>query len=147
MAKQTRSSRQSRVISPQGRGDSIEQHESYDDSLLPDAGELARLQELDPDIMNWIKDRSAKEQDERILFNNRKISLIEGTARKAFAIDVLTILIAFLTIIAAMGFSAFLVYNNLKIEGTIFAGVVLLAIVNSFLNFRKVKDSPGRSKP
>lgn len=48
MAKQSRSVRQSHAISNQGRGTSYEQHESYDDSLLPDSAELSRLKELDP---------------------------------------------------------------------------------------------------
>ncbi|EHQ24566.1 hypothetical protein [Mucilaginibacter paludis] len=55
-----------------------------------------------------------------------------------------TIIIAFLVIICGMTFSAYLVSQNLKTEGTIFGGVVLIAIVNSFLNFRKKKEVEKR---
>ncbi len=74
------------------------------------------------------------------------MGLLEGSTRKAFTIDVLTIISAFLILIAGMTYSAYLVSQNLKTEGTIFGGVVLLATANSFLNFRKKREA-DRKKP
>lgn len=141
MAKQTHSTKQSHVVSQQGRGASFEQHESYDDSLLPEAIELAKLKELDPEIISWIKTRTEKEQDARLDFNDRKMGLIESSTRKAFAIDMSTIIAAFLVLICGMFFSAYLISKEMKIEGTVFGGVILIAVVNSFLNFRKNKPT------
>lgn len=148
MAKQSRSVRQSQVASHQGRGASFEQHESYDDSLLPEAAELARLQELDPNIMQWIKDRTEKEQDARLEFNSRKMNLIEGSTRKAYRIDLLTSTYAFLIVVLGMGFSYLLVKEGQILTGSIFAGATILYAASLFLNFRKkhTKDTKGTDK-
>ncbi|QKJ28287.1 hypothetical protein HQ865_00440 [Mucilaginibacter mali] len=145
MAKQTHSTKQSHIVSQQGKGASFEQHESYDDSLLPEAVELSKLKELDPNIIDWIKSRTEKEQDARLDFNNRKMGLIESSTRKAFAIDMSTIIAAFLVLIAGMFFSAYLISQNMKVEGTVFGGVILIAVVNSFLNFRKNKPTEKKT--
>jgi len=147
MAKQNRTQKVNHLQTHQGRGATFEQSESYDDSLLPDAEELCKLKELDSNIIEWIKERTAKEQDARISFNNRKMTLLEGSTKKAFSIDVMTLIIVFLIIIAGMAFSAYLVSQNLKVEGTIFGGVVVVAIVNSVLNFKKNRSSPEKKNP
>ncbi len=137
MAKQQRSLRQTHAISPNGRGQSIEQHESYDDSLLPDSGELARLQALDPTIIDWLKERAEKEQDGRIRFNDRKMDLLEKSTSKAFRIDILTCTYAFLIIMGGMSMSYYLLSAGQIITGSIFAGGTMIIAGNAFLNFRK----------
>ncbi|WP_158991431.1 hypothetical protein [Mucilaginibacter sp. L196] len=145
MAKQTRNQKVNHLQTHQGRGVAYEQSESYDDSLLPDANELAKLKELDPNIIEWIKERTAKEQDARISFNNRKMALIEGSTTKSFALDIITLIVVVIIILGGMAFSAYLISKDLKVEGTVFGGVVVIAIVNSVLNFRKHK--PIEKKP
>ena len=140
MAKQNRTQRVNHLQTNQGRGATFEQSESYDDSLLPDAIELAKLKELDVNIIEWIKDRTAKEQDARISFNNRKIGLIESTTKKAFHMDIIVVIAAFLILLAGMGVTVYLVSKNLKVEGTVFGGITLLTVANSFLNFKKRKE-------
>ena len=75
MAKKTEHQRIARIDHPQGQGSSYEKHTSVDDSLLPDAIELEKLKILDPTIMDWIKERTAKEQDGRLYFNQKKIEI------------------------------------------------------------------------
>lgn len=125
MAKQTRNQKVNHLQTHQGKGASYEQSESYDDSLLPDAIELAKLQELDPTIIEWIKERTAKEQDARISFNSRKIDLIEGSTKKAFRMDVIVVVAAFLILVVGMLVTVYLVSQNLKVEGTVFGGITL----------------------
>ncbi len=147
MAKQTRNQKVNHLQTHQGKGASYEQSESYDDSLLPDAAELCKLKELDENIIEWIKDRTAKEQDARISFNDRKMGLLEGATRKAFHMDIIVVIAAFFILIAGMLVTSYLVSQNLKIEGTVFGGVTLLAVGNSFLNFTKRKDTnPDKKK-
>ncbi len=52
------------------RGESIaEQNLSIDDNLLPDAFELERLKNVDPNIITWMMARSEQEQSARIQWN------------------------------------------------------------------------------
>ncbi|MBA2612542.1 MAG: hypothetical protein H0U95_11260 [Bacteroidetes bacterium] len=144
MAKQTRQVKGTNVVSHQGKGTSFEQHESFDDSLLPDATELAKLKELDPEIIHWIKARTEKEQDGRLDFNSRKMSILESGTKRSYRVDIYTISCAFVIIVLGMGFSCFLIDRGEKITGTVFAGATILLAANSFLNFRKVKNNQAK---
>ena len=57
MAKQSRKAQLTRSNTHQGH--TIE--EVFDDNLLPDATEIQKLSELDPNIMTWLKERAEKE--------------------------------------------------------------------------------------
>jgi uncharacterized membrane protein len=128
-------------------GSSFEQHESYDDSLLPDSNEIAKLKELDPEIIPWLKDRTAKEQDARHDFTNRRVGLIESGQRRAFTVDVITILCAFLLMFGGMFLSYILLQNQQIVTGSIFGGATILFAAKSFLNFRKpTSESKDKSK-
>lgn len=61
MGKQNKHTKGIALQGEKGNGDHYEQHESYDDSMLPDASELDKLKALDPNIIDWIKERTAKE--------------------------------------------------------------------------------------
>lgn len=137
MAKQTRQIRGVNIQSSPGRGTSFEHQESIDDSLLPDAAELTKLKELDPNIIEWIKERTAKEQDARLDFNDRKMAILEKSSTRTFNIDVLTIFCAFFIIVLGMLFSYVLIEKGLTIVGSVFAGATILLAANAFLNFRK----------
>ncbi len=124
-----------------------EQNETFDDSLLPDAIELEKLKELDPDIINWIKERTAKEQDARHDFNDRKLKLFEKSSTRFFSIDILTLFFAFAIVMSGMVFSYFLIINDMKTQGTIFAGATIILAATAFLRFRKVdKENVGPNK-
>ena len=56
MAKQSRKAQLTRSNTHQGH--TIE--EVFDDNLLPDATEIQKLSELDPNIMTWLKERAEK---------------------------------------------------------------------------------------
>ena len=147
MAKHHIQKRQSNVVSHKGQGVSFEQQESIDDSLLPDAEELAKLQELDGDVINWVKERTAKEQDARLDFNNRKMTLVEKGQRMAFTVDIIAIGAAFIITMSGMAFSYFLIQANQIVTGSVFAGATILFAANSFLNFRKKNQNNVKEKP
>lgn len=146
MAKHQVHKKQSNIVSPKGHGVSIEHQESIDDSLLPDAEELARLKDIDPSVMEWIKDRTAKEQDARFDFNNRKMRLLEKGQKMAYNVDIIAMVAAFLIIMSAMAFSYFLILANQIITGSIFAGATILLAANAFLNFRKKDTDQNKTK-
>jgi uncharacterized membrane protein len=137
MSKRHVQKKQSNVVTHKGQGVTYEQNESFDDSLLPDAIELEKLKALDSDIIHWIKARTEKEQDARLDFNNRKMSLIEKSQTKAFTVDIISLVLAFIIIMIGMCFSYFLIKEDQIVTGTIFAGATILLAANSFLNFRK----------
>ncbi len=144
MAKHHIQKKQSNIVSHKGRGVSYEQHESIDDSLLPDAEELAKLKELDAGVVDWVKERTAKEQDARLEFNNRKMTLVEKGQRMAFTVDVIAIGAAFTITMSGMAFSYFLIQANQIVTGSVFAGATILFAANSFLNFRKKNQNNGQ---
>lgn len=144
MAKTQLAQRQSNITTSKGRGVSVENHASFDDSLLPDAVELGRLKELDPNVVDWVKDRTAIEQDARIDLNKRKVAIIEKDQIYRYNIDRIALVFAFLIVVFAMGISGFLIYMGQVITGSIFAGATIILAANAFLKFRK--NLPERIK-
>ena len=146
MAKQTRHIKGTTITNNEGKGSVFVHHESIDDSLLPDSQELTKLKELDPNIMDWIKERASKEQDARLEFDRRKISLLENNSKRSHYVDFFTISCAFLIILACMVFSYFLLEKGQSITSTIFAGITIILAANSFLNFRKKTNTTPSGK-
>ena len=140
MAKGNRVVKRTDVQGIHGNGVSFEHQESFDDNLLPDANELEKLQQLDPKIMEWIKETTSREQLARHDFNSRKIGLFESAQRKSFRMNTLQSTYAFLIIIASMFFSYFLIDKGHLISGSIFAGGTVLFAVYAFLNRSRVSQ-------
>jgi uncharacterized membrane protein len=139
MGKQSKSVR-STVAQPTptgGRLATFEHQENYEENLLPEAQELAKLKDVDPTLLPWLISRLEKEQDARLSFNDRQVSLLEKETQRNYTLTSTSLWLAFSVALTGMGFSAYLVANDLAIAGTIFAGVTLLSVVTAFLNFRK----------
>ncbi|NBB32097.1 hypothetical protein, partial [Cellulophaga sp. BC115SP] len=98
-----------------------EHQENYEDNLLPEAQELAKLKEVDPTLLPWLISRIEKEQDGRLSFNERQITLLEEETKRNYRLTSTSLYLAFFIALAGMGFSAYLVYSNLPIAGSIFA--------------------------
>lgn len=146
MAKGRRSVKRTDVQGPQGNGVSYEHQESFDDNLLPDAVELERLKNLDPDIMDWMKSTTSKEQSARHDFNSRKIGLFESSQKKSFRMDVIQATYAFIIIMSGMFFSYILIEKDQLVYGSIFAGGTILFAGNAFLKFRKTNSTDSEQK-
>jgi uncharacterized membrane protein len=124
-----------------GQGASFEQQESYDDSLLPDAEELIKLQNIDSNIMPWIKERTAKEQDARHDFTDRRMTLLEKAQSRAYKVDLVSIILAFIIMMSGMYFSYLLIGKDKILESSLFAGATIFFSVRSFLNFNRNKSN------
>ena len=109
----------------------LEQNIVVDDSLLPTAEELEKLKELDPDIMNWMKDRCVVEQDARIEFNKNRIKLAKHDMKWFYSNNFMSMFFVF--IIAAMGLilSYMLIINDFPVIGSIFGATGLAIMVFS----------------
>lgn len=137
MSKHTATVRGNNLQTAQGKGSSFEGHVCVDDSLLPEAAELEKLKSLDPGIIDWVKERTAKEQDARHALNFRKMAEIEKSGKRAHHQDLLVIFCAVIVILSGMGFSYILINSGNSIVGSVFAGGTLLVTANSFLRFRR----------
>ena len=121
---------QKRHISNRDNVTTIEQTEQFvvDDSLLPTAEELAKLKELDPNIIAWVKERCVAEQDTRIYFNRNQIKIARKDVSWFHLNNLFSMIFVFLVAIAGLGMSCFLVYNDYVVFGSIF-GTTGLAIM------------------
>lgn len=131
MAKQQR--RQQLVRNQQGQqGHMVE--EVFDDNLLPDAAEIEKLYAIDPHILEWLKQSADKEQNFRHSAYHEKTDLIKNNERGVRRVNTMGLTYSFILTLAAMGFSAFLIYCNHEILGSIFGGSVIIAIISAFLS-------------
>jgi uncharacterized membrane protein len=111
----------------------VEQQTIVDDNLLPPAEELEKLKRIDLSIIPWIMQRAEKEQDARLAFNrensrlvHRELSTVQTSLWLAFALAIITLLL-----------SAFFVYTGKGVAASIFGGIGIVIIVQSFLKFGK----------
>jgi len=55
--------------------------ETFDSSFLPDAGEIRKLHEIDPSIVEWLKSSAEREQGFQHEAFNKKIALVRDTEK------------------------------------------------------------------
>lgn len=133
MAKQHHQNR----LSNKETGLTLEQNTAIDDNLLPPAEELSKIKDVDANFLPWIRERTAIEQDARIKFNDNRIELAGYDLKKTHRFNISALLFGFLVFLLGITFSAFLIYNNLATEGTIFGGSIMLAAVIAFVRVAK----------
>lgn len=119
------------------KGITLEKQTYYDDSLLPSADELEKLNEVSRDILPWIMKRTEMEQDARIRFNDERIKLTQRDMKHTHAYNFIALVMAFIIVIVGFLFSFFLVKEGYSIAGTIFGGGVLTLIVSYFLKSKR----------
>lgn len=141
MAKQHRRAHISRSKNSQGH--IVE--EIFDDNLLPDAREIKALVELDPDIVQWLKQRAEKEQDFRHKSYTNRVKLVAKTEKGLRWINYLGLFFSFLLLGGGMYLSYTLIINEHEVLGSIFTGSVLIAIASIFMS--KVKSNNNERTP
>jgi len=130
MAKQHR--KHHLVRNQQGQGHLVE--EVFDDNLLPDAAEIEKLYAIDPHILDWLKASADKEQDFRHKAFHVKTDLVKNNEKGVRRVNTMGLTYSFILTIAAMAFSAFLIYCDHEVLGSIFGGGVIIAIISAFLS-------------
>jgi len=130
MAKQQRQNRLAKNI----KGEiMLEQQDSIDDSLLPSAVELEKLKEIDPSIIQWIKERAEIEQNARIEFNKKQTDISEYHIHKTHNFNSTALVFSFILFLVILGLSAFFVIKELPVTGTIFGGTAIITAIIFFL--------------
>lgn len=122
-------------ISSTPNGVALEQNTVYDDSLLPAADELSKLNAIDPDIVPWIKKRTEIEQDARIKFNLRRTALAFREVNYSAILTFAGLLLCVVVIAGIFYLSYNLIMKGHDTAGMIFGGgdvVGILMVINKF---------------
>lgn len=135
MAKQAQ---QNKVSNKHGL--TLEQNSVIDDNLLPPAEELSRLNEINPDIIKWIMERTSIEQDARIDFNKNRIKLTGKDLKCIHGYNFTALIFAFVILVCAMLFSYFLIKTGMDVAGTCFAGGTIIIAAIFFIKASKNKE-------
>ena len=117
--------------------------EVVDDNLLPDAEEIAKLHQIDPNIMEWLKERAEKEQDFRQKAFLERLNLVKRNERGSRWINYAGLFFSFILLGGGMLSSYYLIMGGHTLIGTLFSGVVLISVASMFLS--KVKSNNGNS--
>jgi uncharacterized membrane protein len=144
-AKQQRSIKTTAVQRPGQIGQHLEHTEIFDDNLLPDACEIECLHKIDPTILDWLKERAAKEQEFRHSAYSQKLTVFNGQGKREHHLNLLGMTFAFILMILGFGISAFLIYLKYVITGTIFTGTTLVLIAATFIT-RNLPKKPNQAK-
>lgn len=115
----------------------VEQKTVIEDSFLPSAEELYKLKEVKPELVDWIMERAAKEQDARHDFNRARVRLAKKEMNGTIWINILCILFAFLIIIAGILATLWMLYKGMAVAGTIFAGGTVIGAAALFMRIPK----------
>ena len=130
MAKQRR---KAQITKKQGQLGHIYE-EIVDDNLLPDADEISKLSKIDPEIMQWLKERAEKEQEFRQKAFMERLELVKKNERGSRWINYAGLLFSFLLLGGGMYSSYLLIMAGHTLVGTLFSGVVLITVASMFLS-------------
>ena len=114
-------------------GVAIEQQTIVDDNLLPTAEDLEKLQQVDSSIIPWIMQRAEREQEIRLSFNRENMRL----AHRGVSITQMSLWLAFVLAVLVLLLSGIFIYMEKELAATVFGGVGVVIIVQSFLKFGK----------
>lgn len=134
-----RSAEQNRVVK-NGNDVAVEQTRISDDNLLPEVAELKAIQEIDPKMIDWILKRTEIEQDARIKFNNNKMKLMNKSLNQSTFINFSIISCIFVILLSFILISAYLIYINKGLEGTIFGSATMLLAYVLFHKWERPKS-------
>lgn len=133
MAKQELKRKETEVLTTNGNGKQTEQTYTVDDSLLPTPQELADYKAIDPNLVKFLIEASTREQKHRHAIESEKIKLVNREGRRVYSMNLWGMFFAFIILLTGLGVSAYLIYLDKIITGSIFAGVTLLGGASLFI--------------
>lgn len=118
-------------------GITLEHNTVYDDSLLPSADELIKINQISPDIIPWLQKRSDLEQDTRIKSGYENIRIIRDEMTHMQRYNYISLFMAFILVACFIGASFYLIINGHNVIGTIFASSAFIWVVSTFVKGKK----------
>jgi uncharacterized membrane protein len=144
MSKAQKVVKHTNIQQPNSSGHQIEHSETVDDNLLPDAIEIQRLHQIDPNILDWLKCRAEKEQDFRHKAYNDKMAVLHKNEGNNRTLNTMGLIAAFLIFTLGLLLAYFLVIGGYTITASIFTGVVLISAASLFIT-RKPNNNSNKS--
>jgi len=134
MTKQQISTRQTAIEDRTGKqGRQLEQTLTVDDSILPSPVELEQYKLIDPSIVSFIIDTTKKEQSFRHDFEKSRLKIFDRVGRREYMINWWGMFFAALVMFSGLALSAFLIYSDKVIIGSIFGGSTLVIAAATFM--------------
>jgi uncharacterized membrane protein len=107
----------------------LEHSEEIDDNLLPDAEEIQKLAQIDPNILTWLKSRAEKEQDFRHKFSDKRVKLTNDYEQRQHNTVRMGLFIYGTLVVGCLWGAYQLILHGLNVQGTIFgSAAVVLAV-------------------
>lgn len=147
MSKQQKQIRSTQVMSQHGAGQQVEHTEIFDDNLLPDAAEIAKLHSIDPNIMDWLKETASKEQAFRHKFASDRLEFVKENERGQRNLNTQGLWLGFILAFFALGLSAALHYMGKSIEGNILGGASILYVIWLFVPKKSPEEDKNSPRP
>lgn len=117
----------------------VEHNVISEDSFLPSADELAKLNAISPGIIDWIMKRTEIEQNARIKFNDDRVGIAKSEVSHKHIFNYIALFMAFIIVLLFLFLSYKLITGGQEVVGTIFAGGTIAVIVFYFLNAKSNK--------
>jgi uncharacterized membrane protein len=118
-----------------------EQNMMIDDTIIPNAEELAKLKDVDPSLVQWVTSRCEQEQNFRHDFSRSQIGLAKKELNGNISLHWACLIMVFLLILGALGASVYMLIVGINVAGSIFAGGTVIGIIIAFS-----KLLPSRNK-
>lgn len=124
----------------------IEHNEVFDDNLLPDAIEIERLHQLDPDILQWLKARAEQEQSFRHGAFDKRVNVVDRHNKRDHDTGRIALFIYLLLVGGCIAASYLLLKEGKNITGSIFGGAAIVLALAVLLTRRQPKIPESENK-
>lgn len=142
MAKQQIQQKETVVAGQGGVGQQLERTYTVDDNSLPSPQELAAYKEIDPQIVTFLMEASAKEQDHRHKMDKVKFDLVRRSESRTGRMNWWGMAFAFLSIVVIVALAAYALYLNRPWFAGILGAGTLVTVASIFIN----KEKPDTKK-
>lgn len=121
-------------------GHGTEETHEFDDSPLPSAEDLVKLNEISPSIIPWLMKRAEDEQSFRHATIRHRDEVFASVFKNETHITKSALHWAGVILVVGMVISALLIYNEQTLVGSVFGGAVLVSAVSLFLGRSRGSD-------
>ena len=142
MGKQEIKQKTTRVETPDGVGNQLEQVFTVDDNSLPSPKELEEYKRIDPRIVDYLIESSIKEQAHRHKMDEMKIDVVNKSNRRVNGMNWWGMFFAFMCLLAFLALAAYALY----LDKTWFASIFGIASVGSIVSIFVNKDNSINGK-
>lgn len=120
----------------------LEHTEVIDDNLLPDAEEIQKLANIDPNILTWLKSRAETEQNYRHKFTDARLKLTNNHDQRQHNTTRIGLLIYAILVVGCIWAAYSLVMAGKDLQGTIFGSAAVVLALAVLLTKRPPKEDP-----